>query len=531
VQFLHADVMQPAEPTPPGTLPSGAGIMAVRGPHCTGFVTIECADSLARWLAAEPSLELRDARTIKESTVRTVLQGSIPAVSGDAESGALDVHLKLYRAVRWTDRARDALGGERGIVEFERLREARARGVPAIEPLAAGSCRRDDRARSFLLTRTLPGATALSRTEWPAALAARVGSLLRLAHDRGLLANDLHPGNVLIDAAGEVVLCDLHSARWDEPLATEARAHALAYFCAELAAGPLDPSAAPLLANYGAWPKLLHLATAAHARLRARGLVAFGRRATRACRHTEVLREGDQTTWFLTRDQSRLHPAAREFPCDDSREPIKSGRRGAVWLTAEFAVKRRPAPTARALFESAYRLLHAGVDAAPPIALRIRHGIGHAFFARAGEHDLAHELADGRIDDAALLRFAGRFGNSVGRLHAFGLRNRDMKLENLVLDRERGAIVMVDLDGVRRKSLNDARGQAADLGRLLAAFEALQHPKHSRVVRAFWGGYLRARRCLRSIPHPRLRKRSAESARGYLDRKRLAASKPASPGS
>ena len=75
---------------------------------------------------------------IKRSTVRTIFTGEIVGPDGTKVS----VHLKLFRAVRLSDRARDAVSGSRSAREFNNLRAALERGLPCVQPLAAGNpCR------------------------------------------------------------------------------------------------------------------------------------------------------------------------------------------------------------------------------------------------------------------------------------------------------------------------------------------------------------------------------------------------------
>lgn len=448
-----------------------------------------------------PGLEV-----VKESTVRRVLRGSVDG---------FDVHVKLYRAVRLSDRARDALGGSRGVKEMRNLIEARRRGLPCVPALCAGRWSGSFGSRSFLVTRTVPGAAPLPRGPLPAETARRAGELLRHAHDAGLSALDLHPGNVLADDAGRLWLLDLHSATLSEPLESDERARALAFFCLDLDGGVRDPAAAPLVAGYGASGSLLEHAERMGRRQRNRALAAFGRRATRACRHTAVERSADGATVFLHRPAADLHEAARAFATGPRPEPLKSGRRGAVWLTEDLAVKERPAAAARRLFRAAYLLLFADVPTAQPVALFHRHGTGLVVARRLGGPCLRDELAAGALDLDELTRAARSLGRSVGRLHALGIRNRDLKLENLVRDRDTGAVAIADLDGVRRKAPLDRRGLANDLGRLLAAWTESGHPEHARVVLSFWRSYHHALRCLRATPPKHLRRRSEERAREW----------------
>jgi tRNA A-37 threonylcarbamoyl transferase component Bud32 len=114
------------------------------------------------------------------------------------------------------------------------------------------------------------------------------------------------------------------------------------------------------------------------------------------------------------------------------------------------------------------------------------------------------------LDDHAVAAAARALGASVGRLHGHGLRNRDLKLENLVRDTDRGVVTMVDLDGVTLHSAEDTRGCGRDLGRLLAAWRAAGAPGGSATVTRFLYAYVRARRRLLQRPPIQRIVRSAE---------------------
>ncbi|MCC6786024.1 MAG: hypothetical protein IT457_24475 [Planctomycetes bacterium] len=477
-------------------------------PHGTALLARGLADTLGAWLATCALPVPNGFAIVKSSTVRHVSAGEL--------APGLAVHFKVHRAATLADRARDLWRGARGRVELERLATAHARGLPCVEPLAAGRFEGPSGPRSFVLTRSVPGAVPLPRGPLDPASAAAAGALLRAAHDAGLRARDLHPGNVLRDRSGALLLCDLTSASFTESLELRARAQGLAFFCQDLDGSVLDPAAAPLLAAYAASPELVRLAMQCGRRLRMRALAAFGRRATRTCRHTRELREADDVRWYFATETAELHAAARDAAlATPPANPVKSGRRGAVWFDGALVVKRRATAAARRLHQASYRLRFAGVAAPAPVALRIHHGVGLVFTARVARPDLHAELQAGALDTAAQLDAARALGRSVGRLHAHGLRNRDLKFENLVRDPARGEVLMVDLDGVRAKSPADGRGQAADLGRLLAALVDHRLPAQARVVVSFWRSYLAARRCLRSTQATDLRRRTAARARAW----------------
>ena len=186
-----------------------------------------------------------------------------------------------------------------------------------------------------------------------------------------------------------------------------------------------------------------------------------------------------------------------------------------MWLLDDVVVKERDAAAARRLWRASYWLLFAGVATALPVALRLSARRGHVFCARAGARSLAGELADGALDAGSIAAAARSLGTNVGRLHAHGLGNRDLKLDNLVRD-ERGGVCMVDLDGVRRRGANETRGRGAELGRLLAAFRAAGAPGGDAAVRAFLRSYLRAQRCLlQRPPLRRLLQRAEQRAREW----------------
>jgi len=159
-------------------------------------------------------------------------------------------------------------------------------------------------------------------------------------------------------------------------------------------------------------------------------------------------------------------------------------------------VKSRSAAAARRLFRASYWLAFAGVPCPEPVGLRLHLGRGVVLVRRLPWPNLAEELRNNSLSPTDLIVGARRLGEAVGRLHAHGLRARDLKLENLIRNPEDNSIALVDLDGVRRKTALDRRGQGADLGRLLAAFRAAGVRNGTRIIGAFLRGYNAARKCL-----------------------------------
>jgi tRNA A-37 threonylcarbamoyl transferase component Bud32 len=172
---------------------------------------------LAEWLATG------EAIVIKQAPHCTVYRVVMPG---------LDFHVKHYHPADARSRARSLLRASKAKSEAERTREAAARGVPTLEPLAVG----ESSEGSYLLTRTVPDAqtlTAFLEEELPRftaqrqarirqRLAVALGRFLARMHDAGVVHDDLHPGNLLVrvgaDEEAELTLIDLYAVRMGAPL-------------------------------------------------------------------------------------------------------------------------------------------------------------------------------------------------------------------------------------------------------------------------------------------------------------------------
>lgn len=492
----------PGNDSPPHSITVANGT-AIAAPAIAGALQALLAHDVAAW--PEHGFEL-----VKARPVRAVFRGALDGVP---------VYLKVYRADTLADRVRDLVRPDRGAAECANLRRLADAGLPAVEPLAHGLARAGDERRSFVVTRAVAG-RQFACVGAPGDAAFRVGNLLRTLHDRGFFLGDLHPGNLLIDEAGRPWLLDPAKLRQTDALDLESRARALAMFCHQLDGGALDRAAATLLAGYlaaGPLPAAFrdHLARATH-RWRAGALPAFGRRALRPCRHTDVpprVRGEPRWHWHLPAAAEPLRTQCRSI-ASALPPPTKTGRRGSVWLLDGLVVKQREAGRARKAWRTAYWLLFARVPTATPVALRLHGGTGLLFAQRVPNDDLAAELRQRRLDAGELAAAARQLGEAIGRLHAHGLGNRDLKFENLVRDPATGIVRLVDLDGVRRRPATDSRGRGADLGRLLAAFRAAGAPGGAFVLRTFLRGYLRSWRTLLQEPPLRRLLRRAEQRAG-----------------
>lgn len=494
--------MVPPQP-PPGNDPppqfasvANGGVRAQVVPALAEALTALLAVPVGAWAA-------HGFAVVKARTVRLVLRGELAGVP---------CHVKVYRAHTLADRARDHLRGPRGQREFERLVALQQAGWPVAAPLAAGMVQDTSGALSFVATRTVPAAQPFA---WPAApdAAARAGALLRALHDQGFRPGDLHPGNLLLDAHAAPWLIDVDGMERGDPPSLRLRARGLAFFCQDLDGGALDPHAAVLRRSYETagthpLPDLTAELAAATRTWRSRALVGFGRRSSRDCRHTEVAvarRGQDHWTWHRDEqpDTANLRHHCLELVAAPP-PPQKQGRRGGVFLDDRVVLKQRSRAAAQQLWRAAYWLHFAKVDAPGPLGLCLRRGASYVASRRLPLPTLAEALAAGALAPANLTAVARKLGEQVGRLHGHGLRNRDLKFDNLLLDPAACRVWMVDLDGVRRNAHSDWRGAGADLGRLLAAYRGANAPGGAAVLRAFVRGWWRTQRQL--LVHPPVRR-------------------------
>lgn len=442
----------------------------------------------------------REGVLLKDSPLRRVWRTRL---------GDRSVVLKESRIRGSAERVRAIWLRSRARKEAAMLREARRRGLPCPEALAAVVERGLSPRSGWLVLEDLGSGRdvasilrdelgARTRSDDARGLLATCGEEIARAHAAGLRHHDLHLGNLWRGDDGRIFLLDLHSAHF-------ASAHGAAPRVAELSglllslpwpedAALREALLAPICA--GASMRLAEL-EAALPRLLARHLRRRGARALRPSGSFVRLRgEGARAaagphSWGLARRGGRdAEPWSRARLLDAIARgrALKSGRRGRVvvcniageavvaksrreasslcaWRAAEALAQRR-LPHARAL---------ATCDAAADEA------------AAAPARWVVHEHVDGcSLADAATAKAPRRvarslardFGRILGRMHGSGLRCRDTKLDNFVV--RDGSLVLVDLDGVApmRPFVRTAT-IAADLGRALAWLRA-QAPAHLR---------------------------------------------------
>jgi tRNA A-37 threonylcarbamoyl transferase component Bud32 len=175
---------------------------------------------------------LRDGRAhvVKHGPHRTVYRVALPGVH---------FYLKHYRLANTRAWLRQLVRPSQARVEFRRAARIAARGVPTITPLALGERWRgprpsenyfisqtldDSEPLNHFIETTLPALPAAERPRVRRRLAVALAELLARMHDRGVLHNDLHPGNLLVrlrEGRVELFVIDLFAVRLRRSLVWE----------------------------------------------------------------------------------------------------------------------------------------------------------------------------------------------------------------------------------------------------------------------------------------------------------------------
>ncbi len=167
---------------------------------------------------------------VKQNASRTVHRG---------RSSGLDIYVKHFHSKSWLHRLAGRIGKPDARVEFEALCQLRGQGVPALRPLAA--CFQGP--NQWIATEAVEPSIHLA--EWhERQLSAgaggsrlirratrQLGRLIGRMHAAGILHNDLHCGNVLVDQRSDrlvLVLTDMHRTRKRRRLSRRVRAANLA---------------------------------------------------------------------------------------------------------------------------------------------------------------------------------------------------------------------------------------------------------------------------------------------------------------
>jgi len=378
--------------------------------------------------------------------------------------------------------------------EAETALDVRRRGVPIVEPLA---CARLRDGRQVLVLREEAGARSLKdlvlegsvRGRARHALAQAVGDLFARMQNAGIRHRDPHAGNVLVRPDGTVLLGDAWDLRPGDYLTAGQRADGLATFGLFFLT---HASTVDILLFWGAYGRAACLPPDDLEDLRQRVLDripdAFRRLAGTRLRKVRRLGQPVVVGGFgglLTGD---IAPALleevvrRATRLEDGPDVIKRSptawtfRAGDDYVAKVFLPKKATRPLrdffrgtrAERALEAAQALAHRGLETPEVVAvLKEREGGSRSILVMRRVTDarpLDEALADKAPGEAR--RLAAGVGRRLRRMHDWGLRHRDLKKDNVLVD-EHGELRLLDLDGVRQtKGPLDWHRRARDLANL-----------------------------------------------------------------
>ena len=372
-----------------------------------------------------------------------------------------------------------------------------ARQIPIVRHLALGE--RHTWAgiqESLLLTEGFSGTTLNLNPTVPSEA---VLQFVELLHDRGVIQEDMHPGNILVRVKPlELRLVDLDGIRVVDSLSAAERQKNLAVLRMTIAL-PVPPEVEALSRT-----------------LRRAVLQTRSYRCLRRNRDFAPLDAGG-LRWQLRLPFLEQRPTIQSVLADPDAfltraRLLKAGRTATVGAADGLVLKRFNfrklenllkdlfrRSRARRAFRAAYHLELAGIPTARSVAIASRRALG--FLLRsyllmeeiAGAVDLGQLLRRGPPDLPLIRQTAGL----IGRLHEEGFSHRDLKESNLVRGTN-GLLYLIDLDALRFEAEIPEHRAALDLGRLARGMEKYPNVKPSHRL-VFLLLYCRARG-LRHVP-------------------------------
>jgi tRNA A-37 threonylcarbamoyl transferase component Bud32 len=381
--------------------------------------------------------------------------------------------------------------------EWELAQQLEAREIPIVHHVAMGERRTwSGTQESILITQGFDG---VQLNEAPGKDPSVVLKFVERMHDKGVMQQDLHPGNILVGRNdSELRLVDLHGTLVKPRLSPEERQANFAMLRVYL------PIPVP--------DEIVQLSR----EVRRQQLFQRSKRCLWHNREFSSEQHG-ALKWhvrlpLLSASVHRVLDGPDEF-LEARAQILKPGRSSTVGKADGVVLKRfnfrklenlakdlfRPSRARRA-FRAAYHLELIGIPTARSIATADRRFCG--FLVRSY---LLMEEIHGAIDLTTFFRGGGKAHPKLARaaaqllakLHNEGFSHRDLKESNLILDGE-GQLYLIDLDGMTfLQHVSDDRA-ALDLARLVRGVE--NYPGVTRQDRIqFYRTYLRSRG-LRRLP-------------------------------
>ncbi|MCB9882055.1 MAG: hypothetical protein H6834_09710 [Planctomycetes bacterium] len=344
---------------------------------------------------------------------------------------------------------------------------------------------------------------ALSKQTDRERLFASALALVEHALRAGTFDADLHAGNVWLGPDERLWLADLHrTRRWPRLLwpwlAWRTRVRFLRFFLAHL-----EPERLVRALERHVGLRAAHRALHAARRSRRGLLIGKDRRARGAHRSYVVERDGE---WLRVRERTVDECGLRvlhgfEGGDTEGSSCLKRARRSAVfraqegtWVVKSFdgrGARRR----ARSAFRAALAFHHSHLETveAPAVSTTNRRGLLLMPFV-AGP-TLARAIHERHLTPRERRHLARALGRDLARMHADGLRLRDLRGENLLIARRGSSFHLrwIDLVGTRRRLREPGDSRVArDLARLLATFPA-DSTLEPRAIAAGFAAYVRWR--------------------------------------
>jgi tRNA A-37 threonylcarbamoyl transferase component Bud32 len=521
------------------------------------WVDPSCRDHLLgpQGLRLEEWLKGGQATVVKQGPHRVVYRIELPGLSCHLKHNRLSDVRSWLRALIRPSKAR---------TEYRQALKVAARGVPTIVPLALGEqCGRFGPRESILVTRTLDGAmmlhtfveTALEtmpidrQARLRQRLAVCLGEFIARVHEAGILHDDLHCGNILVqleaDDKPRLYLVDLQSVRLGPPLDWPASRENLvvlnrwpslrasrtdrqrfwrAYCRAReaLSGVPVPPRGVT-----SAWARQLekrtHHSNLEFWRHRDRRCLSTNRYYRQVCAgaltgHAVTdLDPGALATLLADPDAPFSGPAgalikdSRSSTVVEVEVPVGGQPRRVIYKRFRVTAWRDPlvgllrrSPAMRS-WVSGHGLRERGLPTARPLAVfhRRRAGLWHEGYLLMEKvpdavdlRRLAADLGDPKAPPRR--RIVGplleQLGRLVRRLHQRRLAHRDLKATNILVQTAgpRPACWLIDLVGVARRRRLPRSVRVKNLARLHASFH--QDPRVTRTdklrfLRAYlqWG--------------------------------------------
>jgi tRNA A-37 threonylcarbamoyl transferase component Bud32 len=364
----------------------------------------------------------------------------------------------FWRALRHLFRPHAALREARKAIELLR------RHVPTIRPVAIGERSRGGVVHdSFLVTEAIPGALSLHefvnqrlaslpmRERSLARLARRFGELCAAAHQAGVYHNDLHGGNVLVQADAEdrdaelkLYLVDLPGVQLSGPVNWRRS-------CANLVMLNFDwASHVSERVRWRFWRAYCRARTDMRIDRRARARDVVERTRDYACR---LMLGRDKRAFQTNRDFYRL--ATKDMVGHAVADVLEEESK--LWLQGRAGqgrlhIAERDEVGAKYLWRMAHALLQRGIGTPRPLAVALPRGLrgwlgkgriafeplAGAFTLRAYLGQLKQRPADEQV--RCRKRLTEALGQLIGRMHGWRISHRELTDENLLVRAHAGEV-------------------------------------------------------------------------------------------